>query len=324
MTKKGNSRSINENFKNKDILSLIQFSPKDLRYLFSLSSKIKKIKNPNKLLNILKGEIITLLFYEPSSRTYASFVSAIKRLGGQTIDILDPRHSSSVSKGETLRDTIKIFATYSSIIILRHPEAGSAKIAAESTNTPIINAGDGIGEHPTQALLDLFTIYEKFGKLNSLTGVLAGDLLNGRTVHSLIAGLSKFSGNKLYLLSPKTLQLKQSDLLSFKNQGIELICINSKKEIPQNANFWYWTRIQKERFKSDAEYKKVKNKFIVNKKLLNNYAGRNTIIMHPLPRVGEIKEEVDKDQRAIYFTDQIKNGVYVRMALLILILNKKT
>ena len=188
---------------------------------------------------------------------------------------------------------------------------------------PIVNAGDGIGEHPTQALLDLFTIFEHTHKLDNLTGIMAGDMLNGRTIHSLIRGLSKYKGNKLYLLSPKELRLSRA--LRSRLEGVELEIheINSEKEMPKNADFWYWTRVQKERFSSQKEYEKVKNRFVLNTKLIKERAGKKTIFMHPLPRVGEITSEVDQDPRAVYLRSQVRNGMYVRMALLSLILGKK-
>ncbi|HZJ18437.1 MAG TPA: aspartate carbamoyltransferase [Patescibacteria group bacterium] len=314
---------INGRFKNKHILSLDQFLRKDLELLFKTTKKIKSSKNKTKISNLLKGSIITLLFYEPSSRTFGSFAAAVKRLGGQTIEILDPTTFSSVSKGETLEDTVRVFETYSDAIIIRHPQKGAAREAANALSSPLINAGDGVGEHPTQAFLDLYTIYEKFGKLDNLTGVVAGDILNGRTIHSLIKGLSKFKKNTLYLLSPDKLRLKKSDFLEFKKEGIKLIEINSEKEMPKNTNFWYWTRVQKERFKNAKEYEKVKNSFVLNNKLINDFASKNTILMHPLPRVGEILTEVDLDPRALYLTNQMENGMYTRMALLTLILGKK-
>ena len=183
-------------------------------------------------------------------------------------------------------------------------------------------AGDGIGEHPTQALLDMYTIFEKHGKLDGLTGVLAGDLLNGRTVHSLIRGLSLYKNVTLYLLSPKELRLSQDEKDYYTGSGIKLIEIYSEKDMPKDADFWYWTRVQKERFKSEADYQKVKNRFIVTEKLVKDYAGKDTIIMHPLPRVGEIEPAVDEDPRAIYLRSQIRNGMYVRMALIALVLGK--
>jgi len=313
---------INGKFKGKDVISLDQFSPKDLEILFHHTLKMKKIAanaTPSKILN---GNIVTLLFYEPSSRTFGSFSAAVKQLGGQTIEIVNPQQFSSVAKGETFEDTIRVFEAYSDAIVLRHPNVGSAQKAAEAAFfVPIISAGDGIGEHPTQALLDLYTIYEKFKRLNNLIFLFAGDILYGRTVHSLLKGLSLFKNNTVYLLSPKELRLDRDDYKSF-SKKIKLIEIENESQIPKNANVWYWTRIQKERFSSLSFYLKVKNKFIVTKNLLNKYSSEKTILMHPLPRVGEINPEVDNDPRAVYLRNQIRNGMYVRMALIALVLGK--
>jgi len=313
------NNNIDGKFKDKDVLSLTQFSIQDLQQLFRLT---KKIKYSHDFSSSLRGKLVTLLFYEPSSRTFGSFAAAVKRLGGNTIDILDPKSFSSVSKGETLEDTIKVFESYSDAIVIRHPEIGAAQKAASAAEIPIINAGDGIGEHPTQALLDLFTIYENCGKLDNLTGVIAGDILNGRTVHSLIKGLTKFKKNTLFLLSPKSLRLTRGEYEKLL-RNIDLIEIDAEKDLPKNADFWYWTRVQKERFQSIDNYNKVKHQFVVTKKLIDTYAGKKTILMHPLPRVGEILEEVDDDPRALYLKTQVKNGMFVRMALLILVLGKK-
>lgn len=312
--------TISANFKGQDILSLDQFDTSSIKKLFSVVPKMARIAQQQKPSNLLRGKIVTLLFYEPSSRTFGSFSAAVKRLGGQTLDILDPQRVSSVSKGETLEDTVRVFETYSDAIVIRHPEKGSVKKAADAAKfVPIISGGDGIGEHPTQALFDLYTINENKGRLNNLTGVIAGDLLNGRTVHSLIRGLSLFRGNTIYLLSPKKLKLKNDDFNNFSARGIKLIEIEKEKDMPKNADFWYWTRVQKERFSSRKEYDSVKNTFILTPKLIELYAGKKTIFLHPLPRVGEIDTAVDKDKRAKYLNHQIKNGVYVRMALLALI-----
>ncbi len=318
---------INGKFSGKDIISLDQFNPSDISILFKRTTQMKKIAVNAKPSDLLKGNIVTLIFYEPSSRTFGSFGAAIKQLGGATVEIQDPKHFSSVSKGETLEDTIRVFEAYCDAIVLRHPVAGTALNAAAAAEfVPIINAGDGIGEHPTQALLDLFTIFEHTKRLNNLTGVMAGDMLNGRTVHSLIRGLSKYKGNTLYLLSPKELRLDRYELKTLRSHmesgKVELIEIESEKDIPKNADFWYWTRIQKERFKNLKEYQKVKNTFILNNKLIKEKAGKNTIFMHPLPRVGEILEEVDENPKAVYLRSEIRNGMYVRMALLSLILGK--
>jgi len=206
---------------------------------------------------------------------------------------------------------------------MRHPQVGTLEKVAKVASIPVINAGDGIGEHPTQALLDMFTIYEKHGHLDNIKGLMVGDLLNGRTVHSLIKGLSIFSNNTIYLLSPKQLRLSDKDIEEAKKNKIKLIEIKSIDEIPSDCHFWYWTRVQKERFSNKSEYEKLKLSFILTKKLVEKYAGKNTLLMHPLPRVGEIETDVDADTRAVYLTTEAKNGMYVRMALLKLILGSK-
>ncbi len=314
---------INGKFKGKDIISLDQFSPKDLKILFSHLPKMRKIALKAMPCDFIAGKNVVLLFYEPSSRTRGSFDAATKQIGGQTIVVENPQQFSSVSKGETFEDTIRVFEAYSDLIVLRHGEQGASLKAAEIAKfVPVINAGDGVGEHPTQGLLDLYTIFEKHKRLNNLTGVLSGDLLNGRTTHSLIRGLSLYKKNTLYLLSPKELRLSRIDFNDFSKRGIKLIEIEGIKDIPKNADFWYWTRVQKERFSDLKAYEKVKNNFVVDKKLVKDFAGKNTIIMHPLPRVGEISEEVDEDERAVYLRSQIRNGMYVRMALLALVLGR--
>src|SRR5256714_9456725 len=246
---------INGHFKGKDILSLDQFSPEDLRILFTLTRKMKQIAINNEPLLRLAGNIISLLFFEPSSQTFGSFGAAVKRLGGQTIEIQDPQTVSSVSKGESFEDTIRTFEAYSDAIVLRHSIVGSAKQAAKAaTSIPVINAGDGNNEHPTQTLLDLYTLQEKFGRLDSLTGLLAGDLRNSRTLHSLIRGLALFENNTVYLLSPPQLRLTRSDFFDLSTRGVKIIEIDCIEEAPRDCNFWYWTRVQKERLSSHEEY----------------------------------------------------------------------
>lgn len=308
-----------EIFFGKDILSLDQFNKKSIEFLFQQVTKIKKTP-AKKLLNVLKGKIISLLFFEPSTRTFSSHAAAAKRLGAQTIDHQNPTQTSSVTKGETVEDMIKVMEQYSDAIVMRHPLVGTLARVANVANIPIINAGDGIGEHPTQALLDMFTIYEKHKRLDNIKGLMVGDLLNGRTIHSLIKGLSIFPNNTIYLLSPRELRLSQKDLAEAKKRKIKLIEINSFEEIPADCHFWYWTRVQKERFKNQKEYEKLKLSFILTKKLVEKRAGKNTLLMHPLPRVGEIETAVDSDARAVYLTAEPKNGMYLRMALLKLIL----
>lgn len=310
---------IKGNFKGKDVVSLDQFDRKTIDILFKEVKKIKKIK-ASKLLNTLKGKVAGLLFFEPSTRTFSSNAAAFKRLGGQTVEHQNPMVTSSAVKGETIEDTVRMMEQYCDLLVVRHPEKGTLEKAAGAASVPVINAGDGIGEHPTQALLDMFTIYEKFGKLTGLKGLMAGDMLNGRTVHSLIRGLSIFPGNTVYLLSPKQLRLSRSEFDLYMKRGIKIIEINSVKEIPENCHFWYWTRVQKERFTNKKEYEKLKLSFILTEKLVKEKAGKNTLLMHPLPRVGEIAEGVDLDRRAVYLTTEPKNGMYVRMGLFSLIL----
>ncbi len=305
----------------KDVVSLNQFDRKSVEKVFATAAKIKK--TPTKqLLKILLGKVVGLLFFEPSTRTFSSNSAAVKRLGGQTIEYQNPFQTSSAVKGETIEDTTKMMEQYCDAIVMRHPVAGTLEKVAKVAGIPIINAGDGIGEHPTQALLDMFTVFEKHKHLDSIKGLMVGDLLNGRTVHSIIRCLSIFPNNTLYLLSPKQLRLSSKDLEEAKIRKIKLVEIKSLQEIPADCHFWYWTRVQKERFTDKREYEKLKLSFILTKKLVEKKAGKNTLIMHPLPRVGEIETAVDSDPRAVYLTTEPKNGMYVRMALFSLILGR--
>jgi aspartate carbamoyltransferase len=308
-----------EIFFGKDIISLDQLDRKSIEFLFQEVKRIKKTP-VKKLLKTLSGKVIGLMFFEPSTRTFSSNSAAVKRLGGQTVEYQNPLETSSVVKGETIEDTTKMMEQYCDAIVMRHPIAGTLKKVADVANIPVINAGDGIGEHPTQALLDMFTVFEKHKHLDNIKGLMVGDLLNGRTVHSIIKCLSIFPNNTLYLLSPKQLRLSNKDLEEAKKRKIKLIEIKSFEEIPADCHFWYWTRVQKERFTDKNEYEKLKLSFILTKKLVGKKAGKNTLIMHPLPRVGEIETAVDSDPRAVYLTTEAKNGMYMRMALFSLIL----
>ncbi len=315
---------INGNFKGKDIISFDQFSAEDLSLLFALTRKMKQIAVDNEPSYLLGGIIVSLLFFEPSSRTFGSFAAAVKRLGGETIEIQNPEITTSRYKGESFEDTIRTFEAYSNAIVLRHKLVGSARQAAEAAcEVPVINAGDGNNEHPTQTLLDLYTLYEKFGRLSGLTCLLAGDPLNSRTIHSLIRGLSLFENNTVYLLSPRQLRLPQEDFYVLSARGINIIEISSEKNIPRDCDFWYWTRVQKERFASLEEYHDAMNgSYIVTPQLLDRYASKNMILMDPLPRVDSVDPAVDADERAVYLKSQIRNGLYTRMALLALILGR--
>ena len=310
-------------FQQQDVLSLDQFSIPDLHRLFTLAHEMKQLVLNHEPSSLLAGYVVSLLFFEPSSRTFGSFAAAVKRLGGQTLEIQDPETVSSVNKGESFEDTIRTFEAYSDAIVLRHKQAGSARIAAEVASIPVINAGDGNNEHPTQTLLDLFTIYESFGRLDHLTCLLAGDPLNSRVIHSLIRGLSLFKNNTVYLLSPQQLRLRRADLSFWQQRNIRIIEISSEQEIPTQCDLWYWTRIQKERFASLQEYDAAMQQgFIVTPRLFQARAGRHTLLMDPLPRVGTIDPAVDADERALYFRSQIRNGLYIRMALLALVLGR--
>jgi len=291
----------------KSLVSIDDLTTADIKEIFKYATSFSK--NPQS--NHLKGKIISLLFFEPSSRTFSSFSAAVKRSGGQTIEYQNPGETSSLKKGETFEDMIKVFGVYSDAIVMRHPVAGSAKVASDVAGTQIINAGDGVGEHPTQALLDGFTIFSKHKKINNLKGLIVGDLKNGRTVHSLLRLFSKFKNNEIWLLSIKGLSMEPTELESYKQKGLKINLIYKETDIPKDLDFWYWTRIQTERLGN----KKIKNTFILRNELIHKSAGKRTLFMHPLPRVGEISEEVDSDPRAMYLSEQLKNGVYVRMAI---------
>jgi aspartate carbamoyltransferase catalytic subunit len=315
---------INGSFKGKDIVSLAQFSAQDLHLLFPLTTEMKQIALNNEPSYLLAGTVVALLFFEPSSRTFGSFAAAVKRLGGETIEIQNAETTTSCYKGESFEDTIRTFEAYSNAIVLRHKLVGSAERAAEAaSDVPVINAGDGNNEHPTQTLLDLYTLYEKFGRLAGLTCLLAGDPFNSRTIHSLIRGLSLFENNTVYLLSPQQLRLTRADFYGLSARGINIIEISGVKDIPRDCDFWYWTRVQKERFASLEEYRDAMNEaYIVTPQLLDQYASKNMILMDPLPRVDSVDPAVDADERAVYLKSQIRNGLYTRMALLALILGR--
>ena len=314
---------IQGDFAQKDILSLDQFAVADLYRLFKLADEMKQLALHHCASSLLSGYIVSLLFFEPSSRTFASFASAIKRLGGETIEIQNPETVSSVNKGESFEDTIRTFEAYSDALVLRHYRAGSARVAADVAGVPLLNAGDGNNEHPTQTLLDLYTIYNHFGRLDNLTCLLAGDPLNSRVIHSMLRGLSLFENNRVYLLSPEQLRLRRSDLFYWGERGLSIEEIDCEQNIPPFCDLWYWTRIQKERFASLHEYESAMQRgFVVTPELLRARAGRHTILMDPLPRVSTVDPAVDADERAVYFRSQIRNGLYIRMALLALVLGR--
>lgn len=298
------------------IISARQFDEKFIRELFLIADSVKKGKFKS---NLLKEKIMATVFYEPSTRTRLSFESAMLRLGGQVISTENASEFSSAAKGETLEDTIRILNSYCDVIVLRHFNKGASKIASEFSKIPVINAGDGNGEHPTQALLDLYTIFSKFKK-KEMTVCLVGDLLNGRTIHSLSYLLSLYPEIKLIFISPKELSIPQNLKEYLISAKVSFIETENLESVLSTSSVIYMTRIQKERFKSPAIYKKYFGKYILSSRLLKMMKD-DAIIMHPLPRVNEIEPEVDEDHRAQYF-EQAKNGIYVRSALLLYLFDK--
>ena len=302
----------------KSILTVKQFSQDDLRYIFGVAHEMREMVERVGTFDLLKGKILVNLFYEPSTRTSASFTAAMERLGGSVIPINEVKYSS-VAKGESLPDTIRSLECYSDVIVLRHPEVGASALAAQYARKPIINAGDGIGEHPTQALLDLFTIIEEKGNVDGLTITMLGDLKNGRTVHSLSRLLSLYDV-KLNFVSPEILRLPGEIISELKDKGIPVQEYALLDQAISESDVLYVTRVQKERFEDPQDYENVKGTYIINSQSLAS-AREDLILMHPLPRVGEISMELDDDPRAAYFR-QMEYGMYVRMALLAMVLGK--
>ncbi|HET7375433.1 MAG TPA: aspartate carbamoyltransferase, partial [Anaerolineae bacterium] len=287
-------------------------------YIFAVAEEMRTMVERVGTFDLLKGKILTNLFYEPSTRTSSSFTSAMERLGGSVIPISEVKYSS-VSKGESLPDTIRTLECYSDVIVLRHPETGSAALAARYAHKPIINAGDGSGEHPTQALLDLFTIREGLGRTEGLTVTMLGDLKYGRTVHSLSRLLSLY-GTKLNYVSPEILRMPQYIRDELGKFNVEQNEYRELEPVLAETDVLYVTRVQKERFEDLAVYEEVKGAYVISPETLK-HAKQQMIVMHPLPRVGEITLEVDDDPRAAYFR-QMEYGLYVRMALLAMVLGK--
>ena len=303
----------------KDILSVKQFSLEDLEYVFGVAHEMRGMVERIGTFDLLKGKILANLFYEPSTRTSSSFTSAMERLGGSVIPISEVKYSS-VSKGESLPDTVRTLECYADVIVLRHPETGSAALAAKYARKPVINAGDGVGEHPTQALLDAFTIREELGQLNNLTITMLGDLKYGRTVHSLARLMSNFKGIKLNYVSPEILRMPREVIDEVGEKHIPQKEYSSLEKVLPETDVLYVTRVQKERFEDQAVYESVKGAFVIDPQVMQA-AKKDMIVMHPLPRVGEISVDFDDDPRAAYFR-QMEYGLYVRMALLAMVLGK--
>lgn len=302
----------------KSILTVKQFSQDDLKYIFEVAHEMREMVERVGTFDLLKGKILVNLFYEPSTRTSASFTAAMERLGGSVIPINEVKYSS-VAKGESLPDTVRSLECYSDVIVLRHPEVGASALAAQYARKPIINAGDGIGEHPTQALLDLFTIIEEKGNVDGLTITMVGDLKYGRTVHSLSRLLSLYDV-KLNFVSPEILRLPEEIISELESKGIPIQEDTLLNQALSESDVLYVTRIQKERFEEPQDYENVKGTYVITSQSLA-VAREDLILMHPLPRVGEISMDLDDDPRAAYFR-QMEYGMYVRMALLAMVLGK--
>ena len=312
----GRLQLYNASFARRHILSVKQFTRDDLHALFAVAQELRFLVERYGVLDVLRGRVMTTLFYEESTRTSSSFEAAMIRGGGQVVTINTQR--SSVAKGETLADTIRTLGCYSDVVVLRHPAVGSSQEAAKFSPVPIMNAGDGVGEHPTQALLDVFTIREELGTVNGLTVTLLGDLKNGRTTHSLVRLLSLY-GVTLNLVSPASLAMPRELVRDLAKQGIAVHETASLDDVIAKTDVLYVTRIQRERFASPGEYEAVKGSYIVNNDVLAR-AKPDMVVLHPLPRVDEIDREVDFDtKRAAYFR-QMRYGLFIRMALLAMVL----
>ena len=298
-------------FKLKNIISIKDFEREDVEYILDEASKLENIAKSRGVSEELKGKILGLMFFEPSTRTKMSFETAMKRLSGECIGF-ETTGSSSVSKGESIADTAKMFEGYSDALVIRHELEGVSKFISDIVDVPVINAGDGAGQHPTQTLLDLYTIKNEIGEIDNLKIALIGDLKFGRTVHSLANALGLFNNITIYLVSPPELKMPQEILHDLNNTNITYIEAEKIEDVIDDVNVLYVTRIQKERFADIEEYENIKGAYIVNKKMLE---GKDLIVMHPLPRIDEINGDVDNTKYNKYFT-QAANAVPVRMAIL--------
>jgi len=316
--KVGLAPNMDSGFYGQDIIAVRQFSREDLTHIFGVADEMRAVVKRVGSTDLLKGHVLACLFYEPSTRTSSSFIAAMSRLGGSVIPINEVRYSS-VTKGESLPDTIRTLESYADVIVLRHPEVGASKVAAEYARKPVINAGDGVGEHPTQALLDLYTIYTELGTIDGLHVAMVGDLRYGRTVHSLARLLCLYDV-RMTFVSPEMLRLPLDVMNDIKEHGRPTHETYDVHEIIGDVDVLYVTRVQRERFADQAQYEEVKDYYVITPELMAK-AKEKMIVMHPLPRVSEISYAVDDDPRAAYFR-QMENGMYMRMALLAAVLGK--
>lgn len=301
-------------FYNRDVISVNDFSKDELELLFRYADKIADMSKGERL-ELARGSILAYAFFEPSTRTRLGFEAAMLSIGGSTLGMLGSR-STSMEKGESIKDTIRVIDLYADIIVMRHYLDGSARFAAEIASHPLINAGSGMEEHPTQAMLDLYTIQKEKGSIDGLRIGIVGDLKYARTVYSLIYALDKYDV-RFDLISPNELSIRKEYITDLKHQVYEHERLD---DVINELDIIYVTRIQKERFPDEQEYMKVKGSYVIDKKILDNIKS-DAVIMHPLPRIDEIKYEVDNDKRAAYFR-QVKYGKDIKTALLALIINE--
>lgn len=304
-------------FQGENILSTKQFDEKSLIELFRITQVMENILNGGKVSNLASGKILATLFFEPSTRTRFSFETAMNRLGGRVISNSDMLKTSSTVKMESLEDTGKVVSQMADVIVMRHPDSGSVANLAVKSDVPVINAGDGSSEHPTQGLLDVYTIWKNLKKLDGLTIGIIGDLKYGRVPHSQVDLLKHFDV-KFIFVAPEALKMPREIFNELRDAGFEIKETENLAEVISEMDVISMTRIQKERFSSEREYEKYKGVYVLDKKLMKK-AKKGSIIIHPLPRVNEISTEVDDDPRAKYF-EQVKNGVAVRMALICMVL----
>jgi aspartate carbamoyltransferase catalytic subunit len=302
--------------KGKDILHVKDIKLEQISLILETAARYENVMASGGSLTNMSGKVLATLFFEPSTQTRLTFETAMLRLGGHVVSVTDAKTSSSAVKGETLFDTGKMISGYADVAVVRHMAVGSAKELADGASVPVINGGDGSGQHPTQALMDLYTIEKEKGRLNNLTVTLAGDLKNGRTVHSLSWVLGKY-GARFYFVAPEELRMPIEITQALKDDGIEIIETNNLAEAAAKSDVLYMTRIQKERFTDEDLYERLKGLYIVNKDFIN-HAKPAITILHPLPRVDEIAREVDEYEGAAYFR-QAANGVPVRMAIIALV-----
>ncbi|ARC91130.1 aspartate carbamoyltransferase [Vibrio coralliilyticus] len=301
---------------NKHIISIPELSRSELELIVDTAARLKAEPNPT----LLKNKVVASCFFEPSTRTRLSFETAVQRLGGTIIGFDNGGNTSLAKKGETLADSVQVIASYVDAFVMRHPQEGAARLASEFSNgVPVVNGGDGANQHPTQTLLDLFSIYETQGTLDNLNVAFVGDLKYGRTVHSLTQALAKFNNVRFFFIAPEALAMPDYICEELEEAGIKFSMHNNIEDVVPELDVLYMTRVQKERF-DESEYAHIKSAFILTANTLKE-ARENLKVLHPLPRVDEITTDVDKTPHAYYF-EQAENGVYAREALLALVLSE--